>query len=116
MSTLAFRHHPAWLEWGWADPETRPVPPLGILPVPGTAVGVITEAEVFMPRHGRSLRLWWLHHREHAAERRSVRLIPEHLRHDLGLNGDLPPAHFENDGRTFVSGDRPDCTLSGWLW
>lgn len=116
MSTPAFHHHPAWLEWGWTDPEHRPVARVGGQTLPGTAIGAVAEVEVFLPRHSHSLRLWWFHHREHAAERRSMRMIPEHLRHDLGLTGSLPMAHFENGGRTFVTGDHPDSTLSGWFW
>lgn len=116
MSTPAFHHHPAWLEWGWSDPAFRPVAPDVDPPAQPAVAGIAAEMDIPEAPHGHSLWLWWFHHREHAAERRSMRMIPDHLRHDLGLTGSLPMAHFENGGRTFVTGDHPDSTLSGWFW
>ena len=46
--------------------------------------------------------------------RAALARVPEGLRRDVGLDGGLPLARFENGGRTFVVRDRPDATLSGW--
>ena len=46
--------------------------------------------------------------------RASIAAVPPGLRADVGLDGGLPLARFENGGRTFVVRDRPDATLSGW--
>ena len=52
-----------------------------------------------------------------AARRRcraAIAQVPDHLRRDVGLDGGLALARFENGGRTFVVGRRPEATLSGW--
>lgn len=51
-----------------------------------------------------------------AARRRSLAELPELLRKDVGLDGGVPLARFENGGRSFVVGTRCDATLSGWFW
>lgn len=54
--------------------------------------------------------------RARAQARRQMMELPDHLRHDVGLNESLPEGRFVNGGRTFVIDDRPDATLSGWTW
>ncbi|WP_134724849.1 hypothetical protein [Paracoccus luteus] len=63
-----------------------------------------------------TLRRWWAARSDRAATRRALSEIPESLRRDVGVDGALPLARFENGGRTFISHGRPDSTLSGWHW
>ncbi len=52
--------------------------------------------------------------RARARRRRALLDVPASLRKDVGLDGGLPLARYENGGRTFVVGNRCDPTLSGW--
>ena len=105
---------------GWTAPENG-CGKVALLPraatLPSTAIPALAEAEYLVPRRARSLRRWWIERRLRRSIRRSIEQVPEHLRQDVGLDGGLPLARFENGGRTFISAARwPDSTLSSWFW
>lgn len=62
------------------------------------------------------LRLWWTAFLSRPTARSSLADVPEHLRADVGLDGGITLARFENGGRIFITNGHPDSTLSGWHW
>lgn len=59
--------------------------------------------------------LWaalWKRSERHA----SLGDLPDDLRADVGLDGGLPLARFENGGRVFIVNGRPNSALSSWHW
>lgn len=54
-------------------------------------------------------------HQRHLA-RLTLEEIPEHLRHDIGLDGGAPLQRDGRVGRTFIHNNHPDSTLSDWRW
>lgn len=84
-------------------------------------MAMITECGAAPVARGWRLRGWVAYWADYRAARRlrrrciaSVALVPEALRRDVGLDGGRALARFENGGRSFIVGNHPDATLSGW--
>lgn len=86
-------------------------------------MATMTDCGVAPATQGWRLRGYWTALRAGAREKARVRAdlarlrtLPDYLRDDVGLDGGLPLAEFQNGGRVFVSHGLIDRTLSDWHW
>lgn len=59
---------------------------------------------------------WQEGRHQRAAMRVSLAGVPEHLRHDIGLDGGARLHPARQNGRSFDHNQHPDVALSQWGW
>lgn len=63
-----------------------------------------------------TLARWQERRHQRAAERAALAELPDHLRHDVGLDGAAPLRPMRGNGRSFDHNQHPDVALSQWGW
>ncbi len=69
-----------------------------------------------MARLFQRLARWQEARHQRAAMRVSLAGVPDHLRHDLGLDGSAPLRPARRNGRSFDHNQHPDAVLRQWDW